>query len=491
MLRSLRQCAALFCAVLFLQGCATSSSLNVARSQFFSGQTQVALDTLNSRSVSERDLLLAHLDRGLIAHTSGDYQLSVNAFLSAVALLEEFDYLSVREQSAKLVTNDSSATYKGEYSERLWIHTFQMMNFLLLNNPSAAAVEARQALKVLDKHNNSLSGDWYTRALIALSFEAARRPDSAHIEYKKLLNDMAGSQSSIARRAWQNAKRLGRADDAEWFKSFIKTSASVGNENGEFILFLQTGAIARKSSGEILIDKDLYASFPVYPERYRSSTHIERIDNIENANTPTVSVDEIDSASESLENDGGIKIISKALEQVSKIENTGEPVEHVQTHLLDISRKALAARGTQITITQALRLAAKKGIADAISDENEILGALATVFFYATEQADTRSWETLPAQLSMVQIPLAPGTHSLNFNVRVDNKLYELKLDDITIEPRQTSFRSIRLGSGASRDHLLATSENKQALPPVSQPASPSQSSSQTTPQTEPRLAAQ
>jgi len=107
MLRSLRQCTVLFCAVLFLQGCATSSSINVARSQFYSGQTQVAL----------------HLDRGLIAHTNGDYQISVNAFLSAVAMLEEIDYLSVREQSAKLVTNDSSATYKGEYSERLWIHT--------------------------------------------------------------------------------------------------------------------------------------------------------------------------------------------------------------------------------------------------------------------------------------------------------------------------------------------------------------------------------
>ena len=483
MLRSLRQCAALFCAVLFLQGCATSSSINVARSQFFSGQTQVALDTLNSKSVSERDLLLAHLDRGLIAHTSGDYQLSVNAFLSAVALLEEFDYLSVREQSAKLVTNDSSASYKGEYSERLWIHTFQMMNFLLLNNPSAAAVEARQALKVLDKHNNSLNGDWYTRALIALSFEAARRPDSAHIEYKKLLNDMAGSQSSIARRAWQNAKRLGRTDDAELFKSYIETSASVGNDNGEFILFLQTGAIARKSSGEILIDEDLYASFPVYPERYRSSAHIERVSSIDNTSEAL--------ASEALESVGESDSASEPTVNVDEIISAGEPVEHVQTHLLDISRKALAARGTQITITQALRLAAKKGIADAISDENEILGALATVFFYATEQADTRSWETLPAQLSMVQIPLAPGTHSLNFNVRVDNKLYELKLDDITIEPRQTSFRSIRLGSGASRDHLLATSENKRALPPATQPASPAQSSSEAATKTEPRLAAQ
>jgi len=163
MLRSLRQCTVLFCTVLFLQGCATSSSISNARNQFYSGQTQAALDTLSSEDVSERDLLLAHLDKGLIAHTSGDYQLSVNAFLSAVALLEKVNYLSVREQTTTLVTNDRTATYKGEYSERLWIHTFQMMNFLMLNDPSAAAVEARQALKLLDKHNSSLNSDWYTR----------------------------------------------------------------------------------------------------------------------------------------------------------------------------------------------------------------------------------------------------------------------------------------------------------------------------------------
>lgn len=476
MLRSLRQCTVLFCAVLFLQGCATSSSINVARSQFYSGQTQVALDTLNTRDVSERDLLLAHLDRGLIAHTNGDYQISVNAFLSAVAMLEEIDYLSVREQSAKLVTNDSSATYKGEYSERLWIHTFQMMNFLLLNNPSAAAVEARQALKVLDNHSGSLSGDWYTRALIALSFEAARRPDSAHIEYKKLLNDMPSGQHGIARRAWQNAKRLGRADDAERFKSFIETSASVGNENGEFILFLQTGAIAHKSSGEILIDEDLYASFPIYPERYNSYVQVENVFQLQGD-----AASSIDTGTE------------------STITANQAPLDHIQTQLLDISRKALAARGAQVTITQALRLAAKKGIADAITDENEVLGALATVFFYATEQADTRSWETLPAQLSMVQIPLEPGTHSLDFQVRINDTLHDLRLDNIVIKPRQTSYRSIRLGSGASRDSLQATSENGQDLTsdstagsaPAPTPTPTSASTPDSSPRTPARLAAQ
>jgi len=34
----------------------------------------------------------------------------------------------------------------------LWIHTFQMMNFLLLDQAESAAVEARQALKIYADH---------------------------------------------------------------------------------------------------------------------------------------------------------------------------------------------------------------------------------------------------------------------------------------------------------------------------------------------------
>jgi hypothetical protein len=62
--------------------------------------------------------------------------------------------------------NDLTATYKGEYSERLWVHTYLMINFLLQNRPDSALVEAKQALEIFDEYPDPLEGDLFTRALL-------------------------------------------------------------------------------------------------------------------------------------------------------------------------------------------------------------------------------------------------------------------------------------------------------------------------------------
>lgn len=412
MFKLTHQFAALVCAVLLSQGCASSGPLNDARNQFFSGQPEAALVTLETETIASRNRLLAHLDRGLIAHTAGEYQQSIDAFKAAAALVDELNFISVREQTATLVTNDWVSAYKGEYSERLWIHSFQMMNFLLLNDPEGAAVEARQALQIFDEHGDHLRNDWYTRALIAMSFEAAGKADSAHIEYKKLLLD-AGRDVGLARRAWRNAKRLGRQQDADTFKELITTSATTSTAQGELVVFVQTGSIPHKISGNIFIDPTLYASFPVYPLIPRADVNL------------TVSSDGRDQSAD---------------------------VTNVQ--LVDISREALSARGKQIAAKQVLRLAAKKGVSDAVSSENELLGALLKVVFLTSEIADTRSWETLPAHLSMVQVPLDAGKHSVRLQIRDGSNFHVVDIPDIDISSGRTSYRSFRVGIGAPRSAI-------------------------------------
>ena len=118
----------------------------MARDQFRHGSTSEALQTLAEADVSRRDRLLLYLDRGMIAQAAGRYEDSVAAFERATSLIDELDYLSVRDQSAALVSSDWATRYSGEYSERLWVHTFQMLNFLMLDLPQEAAVEARRAV---------------------------------------------------------------------------------------------------------------------------------------------------------------------------------------------------------------------------------------------------------------------------------------------------------------------------------------------------------
>ncbi len=407
MLYSWRPIAVLICAALFLQGCATSSPLSNARTQFYSGQHEAALATLDDERVRSRDKLLAHLDTGLIAHTAGLYEDSIKAFLSASALLEELDVISLSEQGASLVTNEWATSYKGEYSERLLIHSYQMMNFLLLRQFEGAAVEARLALKLLEEFDNPLSQDWFSRALVAMSFEAAGNPDSAHIEYKKLFDDM-GYDGGIARAAWINARRLGREQDATHFAASLRSGTSNSSELGELVLFLQAGSIARKLPGDLFLSTDLYASFPLYPEFPKADLQV-------NVSSNGAVVDRVD---------------------------------NVKTQTVNVARASLAERGNRIAAKQVARLAAKKNLAQAARRENEGLGAIVSVAFLLLEQADTRSWETLPAHLNLVQIPLTEGTHQIALQIREEGRVHEILLDDINIKANQRVFRSLRVGAG-------------------------------------------
>jgi hypothetical protein len=130
-------------------------------------------------------------------------------------------------------------TYKGEYSERLWVHTFLMMNFLLQYKYESALVEAKQALEVYDEYPGALSNDHFTRALIALCYENMKLPDDARIEHEKL------------------AKSLGRE---------IFTPEPMAGGQGELVLFIGQGQVPTKGAIETVIPPSIRISIPRYAD---------------------------------------------------------------------------------------------------------------------------------------------------------------------------------------------------------------------------------
>jgi len=61
---------------------------------------------------------------------------------------------------------------------------------------------------------------------------------------------------------------------------------------------------------------------------------------------------------------------------------------------------------------------------------------------FLLEEADTRAWETLPGQLTLVRVPLDAGTHDLRLDI--DSNAYSTSLGSITIRPGQRVFRRLR-----------------------------------------------
>lgn len=78
--------------------------------------------------------------------------------------------------------------------------------------------------------------------------------------------------------------------------------------------------------------------------------------------------------------------------------------------------------------------------------DNWLLGVLAELGGLATEHADTRSWITLPSNIFLVRIPLAPGKHNIELEM--------LDRHDVVIARRE--FRNVTI----NKDHMTFLSHH-------------------------------
>ena len=406
-MRSLNQTAhVILLACLFLSGCATTP-LDKARDQFQQGQSEAAIATLeNPDNHSSRSSLLFYMNKGLTFHHLGRYESSAREFLSASKLIESQDYISLSEQTTTLLINDWLADYKGEYSERLWIHTYQMMNYLILGQYQNAAVEARQSLKVLDKYPKPLRQDWFTQALIGLSFESVGKINDAYIVYKKLAQEMP-NDAAIARQLYWFAKRLGFSKDEKKYKASIpdKLENLDPSKQGELILFFANNALPKKVSGEIFAPPNIRISFPRYQDSFSPSP-------------------------------------------VFRIEDADQeiPFTAVSTNLGTVARASLDARGKAIFAKHVARVGAKQSLVHNLRKDDEAAAELLNLLFFLLENADTRGWATLPGNLVMLRIPLKLGTH--NIVIAAGDSPHALKqiytFENLSISPGQRIYRKIR-----------------------------------------------
>ena len=122
-----------------------------AQGAFADGDYEEAIRALEALKQAGRDRVVFRMELGTFLQASGDYKRSTEAFLEAVAMLKEFDkraVVSLRDAAAfggALVVNDTLRPYRGAAHERVLLHTFLAMNFLLQKNLEEARVEILQA----------------------------------------------------------------------------------------------------------------------------------------------------------------------------------------------------------------------------------------------------------------------------------------------------------------------------------------------------------
>ncbi len=385
----------------FLSGCA--GRLNKASQYYYAGQSQQALDLLEKGDrFGKRNQLLFLMEKGLVFHYLGEYQESVNSLLEAARLIEQFEVTSLSRQAGSLVTNEWLTRYKGEYSERLWAHSYLMMSYLLLGQYDDALVEAKQALASLDKQPEALTTDYFTRGLIALCFANLAEDNDAYLVYRKLADDSL-NPALVAADIVRHASRLGMADEVEKYQPFLPRRLSEGG--AELVLFVANGRIPEKRPGNVFFPPSIRFAFPYYS----------------NTETPPVRV------------------------EILPYQWSSLPV--LSSDLGDVARSALEARKMRIVTKEALRVATKEAISQSVGNKNDAAAeAIIRAALFLLEEPDTRSWQILPGRLTLLRIPLPPGQHQLQVRLSELGQIDQIiELPEVQLRQGQRVFYSVRL----------------------------------------------
>ena len=344
----------------------------------------------------------------MVLHYLGQYENSTRELRNASLLMEKQEVISVVRQTSSLITTEWITEYKGEYSERLWVHTYLMINYLLLHKNEDAMVEAKQALRIFQEHPASLKEAYFTRALIALCFDNLNELNDAYIEYKKL-SELLPDPTPVAADLYRLATALGFADDAERYKKSTPSEKRDLFNNGstaELVLFVGLGRSPSKVPVNIVVPPSIRFSFVKYENR--SHEHLQAV----------------------------VLDAEKHL-----------PVTSITSDIGKVARASLEERKRRILAKETARVAAKEALAQAVrKNSGELAEILVRGVLFVTEEPDTRSWQTLPARLTLLRIPLAPGRHDVDIGIIGERgrTIKTLSFPDLNVSGGQRIYRSLR-----------------------------------------------
>ena len=367
--------------------------------------------------------LLYRLEKGLILHYQGQYDASNREFSKAERLIDKHYTRSASREIAAFVTNDAIRAYSGEEYERVLIHYYRAMNYIYLHDPQGALVECRKAnlrlqkFATIDKYNLSYQNDAFIQYMTGLLFEAEGELNDAYISYKDALKGYQAYNENfnfqIPRPLILDLTRLtyhlGYMDEVRALSSRYRLDQSEWKKNsteGEVIIFVEHGFIARKRQKEITIpllandstdnvwklsDQMLYRYNYHYP-----NYHYNNVDYWLKMALPYYQ--EMPSRIQHVRLSTGDR------------STTGIVVEDLNA----IARKTLEEKENTILLRTLGRALTKYMISKKIEEESDVWGTLFQWFGVSTEAADTRSWLSLPERIQFIRFSLPSGTVDLS-----------------------------------------------------------------------------
>ena len=393
------------------------------------GQKPDYQKTFGNRTNGNSGVLFA-MELGRVAWLEGDSLVSRQAFEAAIAGSQAQDDKAAisasgaAAQGGAVLVNDKVIPYRAASFERTLVHHYQALNYLATNDLSGAGVEVRRANRVqedaqrrrekeidaaktktadtppeeerdpnlqpvyagLDEKAGSVKFSFQNAATFYLSgvvWEMLGEPNDAYIDYKRGL-EIYPDNPYLQRNVLRLGRRLGMREDVEDFARRFPEAAEAASDaapaqdRARLVVLFEDGLVIQKSEVSI-----------AYPLFEAGSIGMIALPTYEQPVPPAVSA--------------AVTVGGVNLGATAPICNVG----------------ALAARALQEQmpgiLTRQVARAVTKGVAANAAQNNggdlaEIVVLLYNVF---SEQADLRSWLSLPAHIQVLDAWAAPGTASV------------------------------------------------------------------------------
>lgn len=405
--------------LLWLVGCATyqdglrAVELSVVKQDF-----AAAIRQLDQNQGAPRDRVLHLMNRGALLRMAGNYTESNAMFEQAKRLGAELQAVSLREQTAALSIQEGLKSYVGEDHERILVHVLSALNYLDLGDLDSARVEALQLDVELGKlRSDGYRDDAFARYLSGLIFDAARERDDALIAYRHAYevysnpsrNFGVGVPAELKSDLLRLSEQLGFADEHEKFTEAFGKDAEKPLEEGygEVVVIIQAGLAPRKREHSLLVQDP-------------GSGRLIRISTPHYLPRPTRVFN--------------MKVTSMGDTATAEF---GQDIDALARRQLEVDMPGIVVRAIA-------RAVVKTKFSQEIEKKDGLAGLAVNIVGVIAENADTRSWTTLPERIYVARIRLKAGVHDVT--VRFDaagSGVTERTLAGVKVAAGKKTFRSL------------------------------------------------
>ena len=409
------------------------------------GQPAAAYTYLQKHAPKNSDIPFL-FELGLVAHYADHFAESSAALKQAEDIAEDRYTKSLSKEAASLVTSDKLRPYTGTRYERLLSHYYRALNYVYQGQLESALVECRRATNLINYFKSDEKYDFFGAGFLAyfsgtLS-EAAGEWNDAYISYKQAAAyyqnaaEKTGVETpkDIGNSLVRLARKLGFTDEFERYREQYGEPLLRPENTGELILFYESGYVPPKREQNLIfpilktdkVDDDEFVPTLI---RRRGKVY----EDVELEYLLRIAVPTIDSHRPQYR---GVEVA------VGNEKATGQLVADVEK----IAIETLNAQGLVVLTRTLIRALGKYLLFRQANKQHEVLGFLTNLAGVVTEQADTRSWKTLPNQIFMVRMPLPVGTHTLNLSFLNANRHVILResVPDVKINPNRITFLNYR-----------------------------------------------